>query len=142
MSDKDLAKLLKPGLDHRYDSICKSLFEDPDSLQHQSGLFKCEGFYRLAMFRCNKSYVLENEEGREVRARSVPRSKQKHMSNKLFGQNPLTNSAVVRSCSMRPSGGMDIFMMQESRILSHSLNFKRRMIVRRGPSSSSNNERI
>ena len=129
MSDKDLAKLLKPGLEREWDKIARSLFEDPNSLQHQSGLFKCEGFFKLAMFRSCKCYVLENEEGREVRARSVPRRQQKKLPDSLFGQDPLTNSAVVRTTCMRASAGIEIYMMHESRTLCHTLNFKRKQIV-------------
>ena len=81
------------------------------------------------MFRSCKCYVLENEEGREVRARSVPRRQQKKLPDSLFGQDPLTNSAVVRTTCMRASAGMEIYMMHESRTLCHTLNFKRKQIV-------------
>ena len=50
MSDKDLAKLLKPGLEREWDKIARSLFEDPNSLQHQSGLSNAKDFSNLQCF--------------------------------------------------------------------------------------------
>lgn len=64
-----------------------------------------------------------------VRARSVPHKKQKLMPDELFRQDPRKNVTVVRTCSMRPSRGMEIYMLHESRTLSHTLNFKRKMIA-------------
>lgn len=107
-----------------------ALFEVADSNVHQTGLLKDEGTFTSARIRSCKSYLLGGKLSPEVRRmRSVPRSVQNQLSDYHFGQDPELNAPVARSTVMRPTPGLDVAIMQESRRLSHSLNFKMASVV-------------
>jgi hypothetical protein len=135
VSSPNFYDLLRPGLKHKHEQISQFLFEDPDSPTEQSGKFKIEGCWEHGLFRSSKAYFLENKTEDTIdtvaRMRSIPRKHQSALSLRHFGQDPHENVAVVRSTEMRPTQGLDIVMLKQGRSLSHALNFKRKMIVRR-----------
>jgi hypothetical protein len=131
ISDDDFRNLIKPEYKDDYEKIAWELFEDEQSETHQSGLFKLEGLYLLALFRTIKCYLLENEVERRVRLRSIPTRMHSGMESRIFTQNPDTNAAVVRTTCMRPTEGLEVCLMRESRTVSNSLNAKRCQIVRK-----------
>lgn len=93
-----------------------------------------EGVYNGGLFRSSKAYSLASrKEGQEVeslrRMRSVSRRQQKSLRDEHFGQDPKKNSGVVRGIQMRPTLGLDIIMVKQSRSLSHAFNLKRAMTV-------------
>ena len=131
-SKNDLSSLLSPLVSKvEGEKVLDQIFEDPNSLAHQSGLLKIEGIYRAGYFRSSKCYYLRTSQGEELRRmKGIPRRTHKLLHEDLFGQNPEKNQACVRTVSMRPSlDAAQIFMLDESRCLSHALNLKRRAIV-------------
>ena len=106
-----------------------ALFEELGSPLHQTGLLKDEGCFTFAKFRSQKSYLLKGEMSEVRRMRSVPRAVQKKLSDSHFGQDPLANAPVTRTTVMRPTAGLEVVIMQESKRLSHSLNLKMEAIV-------------
>jgi len=131
VSDPDLRSLVRAELVDRVDEILAGLLEDPDADLEQSGLFKIEGApYRDARFRTGKCYALGGaDEQFAFRMRSIPRKLHGSLELKHFGQDPRTNSAVVRGLEMRPTPGLEIVMQRQGKTLSHSLNLKRKMVV-------------
>jgi hypothetical protein len=106
----------------------------PAAVQKLPLLLKVEGCWENGLFRSSKAYYLENrslEQARTVccRMRSIPRKYQRHLQERHFGQDPSSNSGVVRGVEMRPTAGLQIAMMWQGRALSHALNLKRSMTV-------------
>ena len=117
-------------------SEASKIFEDPTSDSQQSGLFKLEGLYEYARIRCSKAYELKNlsasggDIDRVVRMKGVPRKNQELLLRKEhFGQDPRTNTEVVRSFSMAPTLATQVVMSYQSRTMGHSLNVKRKFTV-------------
>jgi hypothetical protein len=109
-----------------------ALFVDNDSSVQQGGKLKVEGVYTGMLIRGNKTYRLFGELSPEARRmRGVSRTVQELLSPSHFGQDVEKNSAVVRTASLRPTAGLEIVIMEESKTISHSLNFKRCSIVRK-----------
>jgi hypothetical protein len=107
-----------------------SLFVDPASTVQQGGKLKVEGVYTGMLIRGNKTYRMFGELSPEARRmRGVPRVVQDMLSPDIFGQDSTKNSAVVRTSSLRPTAGLEIVVLEESKTISHSLNFKRRALV-------------
>lgn len=96
-----------------------------------------EGVFDESYFRSSKAYYLSNrnEQAAETvvkRLRSIPRKHHGALQPVHFGQNPLTNTGVVRGLAMGPSMGLEILMTMQGRTLSRAYNFKRLQIVSRG----------
>lgn len=125
---------IRPEWRHRRDEIVNFLFEDPESEKEQSGKFKLEGIWRHGLFRSAKAYYLDSKTGDTMetvaRMRSIARKHQSKLSVLHFGQNPLTNTAIVRGAEMRPTAALEVVMQRQGKKLSHALNLKRKMIVR------------
>jgi hypothetical protein len=105
-----------------------SMFEDPLSPLHQAGRLKSEGWYTAGLFRSAKSYFLSGKVDVR-RMRSVPRRVQQSLSASHFGQDSAKNTSVFRTKSLRPTLGLQVAVLEESRRISHSLNFKMVSIV-------------
>lgn len=106
-----------------------ALFEELGSGVHQTGLLKDEGCFSLARFRSQKSYLLRGDLQEVRRLRSVTRAVQLKLSDSHFGQDPQTNAPVTRTTVMRPTAGLEVAILQESRRLSHSLNLRMVAVV-------------
>ena len=92
--------------------------------------------YSRRYFRCSKAYYLGNRTPGEdfdsvvrLRVRSIPQRLHGTLGPRHFGQNPLTNAAVVRGVSMLPTAGFQVVMASMGRTLARALNLKRRMTV-------------
>jgi hypothetical protein len=100
----------------------------------QAGKLKIEGVYTLALFRCGKCYLLRNltefDLDEMIRFKGAPRRDIASFDQRLFSQDPEENTAVLRTTAMRPTAGLEMSLLTESRILSHSLNLKRFAPVR------------
>jgi hypothetical protein len=108
----------------------ESLMEDKFSPTHQAGKLRDEGWYTAALFRSAKSYFLSGKFDPEVRRmRSVPRRVQAKLEAAHYGQDVALNSAVFRTRSLRPTLGLEIAVLEESRKISHALNFKMAAVV-------------
>jgi hypothetical protein len=96
-----------------------------------------EGVWRRGLFRSSKAYYLsgrcgedpekEEEEEALLRMRSIPRKLTKQLLPRHFGQDPATNCVAARGVEMRPTLGLEMVMLRQSRTMSHALNLKRRM---------------
>ncbi len=108
-----------------------AMFADPESPTHQTGLLREEGRWRYALIRSSKSYLLRGGLGvQEVRRmRSVPRRVQALLDPEHFGQDATENSPVVNTKAMRPTPGLEVVVLSESRKIPHSLNFKMAAVV-------------
>jgi hypothetical protein len=92
-----------------------------------------------ATFDCNlfsfsavKTYFLGGKLMPEMRRmRSVPRFIQDKLGTDLFGQDVTKNATNVRSTSMRPTKGLQVAILQESKRIAHSMNFKQKCLVSR-----------
>lgn len=152
-----LHKNLRPEYVDHWEEIAAFLFEDPESAKEQSGFFKVrtllplllpltmlpllllmlfqiEGCFDQSYFRSNKAYYLSNrnEDSLETivrRLRSIPRKHHSCLQPVHFGQNPATNTGVVRGLTMGPTMGLEILMTMQGRTLSRAYNFKRVQIV-------------
>jgi hypothetical protein len=134
-------------------NLLRDMLVDPQADRHQAGKLKLEGTYTAGkppthardvvvvsltstltagLFRNAKCYYLANpvlgEEHR--RMKGVSRQTQKVLPLALFGQDPRTNSAVVHSVALRSTVGFEMTLQEESRTITHGLNFKRRAVVR------------
>lgn len=106
------------------------LMEKSKHPTHQSGKLKEEGWFTGLLVRSPKNYFLFGELSSEVRrALGVPRRIQARLSSEHFGQDVTKNTPVIRSSSMRPSLGLQIVLLEESKTISHPLMFKRIHIV-------------
>ena len=92
--------------------------------------------YSRRYFRCSKAYYLGNRTPGEdfdsvvrLRVRSIPQRLHGTLGPRHFGQNPLTNAAVVRGVSMLPTAGFQVVMASMGRTLARALNLKRQMTV-------------
>jgi len=64
------------------------------------------------------------------RMKGVSRQTQALLPERLFGQDPRENTAVVHSVALRPTAGFEMALVAESKTITHGLNFKRRAVVR------------
>ena len=90
-------------------------------------------------FRGAKAYYLGNRTpGQDhdsvvrLRVRSIPKRLHGSLGPRHFGQNPLTNAAVVRGVCMLPTAGFQVVMATMGRTLARALNLKRKMTVSGG----------
>jgi hypothetical protein len=121
-------------------NVLQELFEMPGSPAEQSGKFKVEGVYALALFRTGKSYYLRWPTGDGLdevlsRFKSIPTKVRKLLDPRHYGQDPRTNGAVARMVTLRPSRGLEMSLLTESRSLSHCLNYRRFATVSSSSSS-------
>ena len=121
-------QLLRPEKQAELVSLQQEIFENPDAVGEQSGKFKIEGVFDFGMFRMSKAYYLDGEE-KVVRLRGIPRRFHKLLDKSKFEPDPSVNRAVVRGVKLRPTLGMNMVLVCESRSVSHALNMKRKMIV-------------
>lgn len=97
-------------------------------------LLQIEGCFDTAYLRSSKAYYLShrNAESHDTiirRLRSIPRKHHSALLPRHFGQDPATNTGVVRGLTMGPTMGLEILMVQQGRTLSRAYNFKRLQIV-------------
>jgi hypothetical protein len=108
-----------------------SLLEETSNPMHQSGKLKEEGWFSGLLVRSLKNYFLFGEISAETRrALGVPRRTQARLHPRHFGQDVRANMPVIRTTSMRPTIGMKIVLLEESKTISHPLMFKRVHLVR------------
>ena len=111
--------------------VLAELMETSGDPRHQSGKLKEEGWFTGLLVRSPKNYFLFGKMTPEIRrALGVPRRVQARMREEQFGQNVHLNRPVIRTTSMRPTAGMKIVLLEESKMVSHPLMFKRIHIVR------------
>ena len=60
-ADYNFVNLLEKEFEKTYEKEFATIFEDPDSLLSQAGLFKLEGIFVDCYFRCCKAYWLGHE---------------------------------------------------------------------------------
>ena len=109
----------------------EALFVDPLATSQQGGKLKVEGVYSGMMIRGNKTYELFGDlDPDERRMRGVSRTVQGMLTHDHYGQDSLKNQSVVNTVSIKPTPGFEIVLVEESKKISHSFNFKRRSIVR------------
>ena len=69
------------------------------------------------------------------RFKSIPTKVRKLLDPRHYGQDPRTNGAVARMVTLRPSRGLEMSLLTESRSLSHCLNYRRFATVSSSSSS-------
>lgn len=116
----------------------KKLFEEPDSLRHQTGKMKLEHIHRYAVFRNQKTYKLYGEynktedefgDGCYVRIRSISRRLHGAFQDRHFAPDPEVNSGTARARFMRKTPNLQMIIVEEDRSLPHCLNLRRHVEV-------------
>ena len=134
VTNADLAQIFKPEYEKDKMLILSELMEDAESEFSQHGLFKCEGIYKFGLFRSAKTYLLRHETTTQkdaVRVRSIPRKLHGYLDDHHFKQDTNVNRPSMRCLSMMVTKGLEVLMTEQSRSLAHSLNTKRKMLVRK-----------
>ena len=135
-SHPDFRSLVRPELLEAFDAD-GGVFEDKASRSEEAGKFKVEGVYRLCTFRSHKCYHLGSplDGSSEVRRmRSIPRKCHGSLREEDFSASGGPERSHVRYLAMRPTQGFEISVQSERRNLSHSINFRRKSVVRGGVS--------
>jgi hypothetical protein len=102
------------------------MLEDPQAAHHQSGKLRDEGYYTVGYVKAPKQYDL-GEDTR--RMKSFPRRVQSRLETQHFMQDPRSNRVVATTTSLRPTLGMEMTLVEESRTSQHGLNLTLHALV-------------
>ena len=103
------------------------MMEDPQAEHHQSGQLRDEGSFTAGYIKAPKQYDL----GRTRRMKSFQRRAQKQLQPAHFMQDPRQNRVVASTTTLRPTRGMEMTLVEESRTSQHGLNLSLHATVSR-----------
>ena len=103
--------------------------EDPEAEHHQAGQLRDEGSFTVGYIKAPKQYDLGTH---TRRMKSFQRRVQGLLDPRHFGQDPRRNRVVAHTTALRPTRGLEMTLVEESRTSQHGLNLTRHATVSRG----------
>jgi hypothetical protein len=143
ISEDNVEKCVRPEKWQYYLQNKFKVFEDPNGLRHQGGLFKLEGEFKKGYFRSIKNYYLDDEEAETAedapvgqiasatfRAKGISQSGQNMLFVRHFKADVDNKDVHTNTWKLRPFANMTMGITPVSRKLNKPLNLKRSFVVR------------
>ena len=86
--------------------------EDPEAEHHQAGQLRDEGSFTVGYIKAPKQYDLGTH---TRRMKSFQRRVQGLLDPRHFGQDPRRNRVVAHTTALRPTRGLEMTLVEESR---------------------------